>query len=219
MATALCLAIQNCGRCKQFEAKSQLPGMEPILCTQPMELVHIDYVGMEVTVAAKEKPVVKNVLVVMDHFTRYVQAFVTKNHTARTTARVLYNNFFSVFGFPQKLLSDQGTEFTWRRDRRYVQVTRNRENQDYTVPPANQRIGRESTPDPAEDDRQARPGKTPEMARAHWIRIDRLQCYSVTGDRVLPVLFNVRAEAQVACRPTIPDSETTENGPVLSMNM
>ena len=112
MATALCLAIQNCGRCKQFEAKSQLPGMEPILCTQPMELVHVDYVGMEVTVAAKEKPVVKNILVVVDHFTRYVQAFITKNHTARTTARVLYNNFFSVFGFPQKLLSDQGTEFT-----------------------------------------------------------------------------------------------------------
>ena len=30
---------------------------------------------------------------------------------AHTTA-VLYNNFFSVFSFPQKLLSDQGTEFT-----------------------------------------------------------------------------------------------------------
>ena len=67
---------------------------------------------MEVTVAAKEKPVVKNVLVVVDHFTRYIQAFVTKNHTACTTARVLYNNFFSVFSFPQKLLLDQGTEFT-----------------------------------------------------------------------------------------------------------
>ena len=112
MATALCLAIQNCGRCKQFEAKCQLPGMEPIVCTQPMELVHMDYVGMEVTVAAQEKPVVKNVLVVVDHFTRYVQAYVTKNHMAHTTARVLYNNFFSIFGFPQKLLSDQGTEFT-----------------------------------------------------------------------------------------------------------
>ena len=48
MATALCLSLQNCGRCKQFEAKCQLPGMEPIVCTQPMELVHLDYVGMEV---------------------------------------------------------------------------------------------------------------------------------------------------------------------------
>ena len=64
MATAFCLVIQNCGRCKQFEAKCQIPEMEPILCTQPMELVHMDYVGMEVTVAAHEKPVVKNILVV-----------------------------------------------------------------------------------------------------------------------------------------------------------
>ena len=85
--------------------------MQPIICTEPMELVHIDYIGMEVTVATDKKPVVQNVLVVVDHFTRYVQAFVTKNHTARTMARVLYNNYFSVFGFPQRLMSDQGTEF------------------------------------------------------------------------------------------------------------
>ena len=31
---------------------------------------------------------------------------------ARTTARVLYNEYFSVFGFPQWLMSDQGTGFT-----------------------------------------------------------------------------------------------------------
>ena len=31
---------------------------------------------------------------------------------ARTTPRVLYNEYFSVFGFPQKLMSDQGTGFT-----------------------------------------------------------------------------------------------------------
>ena len=55
---------------------------------------------MEVTVGVKEKPVVKNVLVVKDHFTCYTQAYVT-NHTARTTACVLYNEFFSVFGFPR----------------------------------------------------------------------------------------------------------------------
>ena len=99
------------GKCIQYEAKGQLPPMQPIICTEPLELVHINYVGMEVTVAMDKKPVVKNVLVVVDHFTRYVQAFVTKNHTGRMTARVLYNNYFSVFGFPQRLMSDQGTEF------------------------------------------------------------------------------------------------------------
>ena len=111
MSQALLKAVANCGRCIQYEAKGQLPSMQPIICTEPMELVHIDYVRMEVTVATDKKPVVRNVLVVVDHFTRYVQAFVTKNHTARTTARVLYNNYFSVFGFAQRLMSDQGTEF------------------------------------------------------------------------------------------------------------
>ena len=77
-----------------------------------MELVHIDYVGMEVTVSTQEKPVVKNMLVIVDHFTRYVQAYVTRNQTARTTAWVLYNEYFSMFGFLQRLMSDQGTRFT-----------------------------------------------------------------------------------------------------------
>ena len=111
MSQALLKAVANCGRCIQYEAKGQLPQMQSIICTEPMELVHRDYVGMEVTVATDKKPIVKNVLVVVDHLTRYVQAFITKNHTARTTARVLYNNYFSVFGFPQRLMSDQGTEF------------------------------------------------------------------------------------------------------------
>ena len=111
MSQALLKAVANCGRCIQYEAKGQLPPMQLIICTEPMELVHIDYMGMEVTVATDKKPMVRNVLVVVDHFTRYVQAFFTKNHMARTTAQVLYNNYFSVFGFPQRLMSDQGTEF------------------------------------------------------------------------------------------------------------
>ena len=86
--------------------------MQPIICTEPMELLHVDYVRMEVTVAAQEKPIIKNILVVVDHFTRYVQAYVTRNQMARTTAQVLYNEYFSIFGFPQRLMSDQGTRFT-----------------------------------------------------------------------------------------------------------
>ena len=112
MSWALVMAMSNCRHCKQFAAKPQTPGMQPIICTEPTELVHIDYVGMEVMVWTQEKPVVKNVLVVVDHFTQYVQAYVTQNQTVRTTAWVLYNEYFSVFGFPQRLMSDQGTGFT-----------------------------------------------------------------------------------------------------------
>ena len=67
---------------------------------------------MEVMVGVKEKPVVKNVLVIKDHFTCYTQAYVTNNNTLCTTARILYNKFFSVFGFPRRLMSDQASEFT-----------------------------------------------------------------------------------------------------------
>ena len=101
MAQRMMMSVRNCPKCCIFEAKTQIPPMEPILCTEPLDLVHIDYVSMEVTVSIKEKPVMKNVLVVKDHFTRYTQAYVTNNNTACTTARVLYNEFFSVFGFPR----------------------------------------------------------------------------------------------------------------------
>ena len=112
VAQRMMSSVCNCEKCHIFEAKPQIPLMEPILCTEPLDLVHIDYVSMEVTMGVKEKLVVKNVLVVEDHFTCYTQAYVTNNHTACTTACVLYNEFFSVFGFPRQLMSDQGSEFT-----------------------------------------------------------------------------------------------------------
>ena len=111
MAQRMMMSVRNCPKCRIFEAKLQIPPMEPILCTEPLDLVHIHYMSMEVTVGVKEKPVMKNVLVIEDHFTHYTQAYVTNNHTAHTMARVLYNEFFSVFGFPRQLMSDQAAEF------------------------------------------------------------------------------------------------------------
>ena len=112
MAQRMMMSVRNCLKCHIFEAKPQIHPMEPILCTEPLDLVHIDYVSMEVMVGMTEKPVVKNVLVIEDHFTRFTQAYVTNNHTTHTMARVLYNEFFSVFGFPRRLMSDQASEFT-----------------------------------------------------------------------------------------------------------
>ena len=74
MAQRMMMSVCNCPKCRIFEAKPQIPLFEPILCTEPLDLVHIDYLSMEVTVGMKEKPVVKNVLVVEDHFTHYTQA-------------------------------------------------------------------------------------------------------------------------------------------------
>ena len=71
--------------------------------TAPMEIMCIDYLSLEPL-----KGVVENILVITDHFTRYAQAFPTKNQAARSTARVLFDIFFVHYGFPTYMHSDQG---------------------------------------------------------------------------------------------------------------
>ena len=66
-------------------------------------MVCLDFLSLE-----PSKSGVENILVISDHFTRYVQAFPTRNQTARTTARVLFENYIAHYGFPAKLHSDQG---------------------------------------------------------------------------------------------------------------
>ena len=80
-----------------------------ITATEPMDLVPIDLVRMEVTIETKKKPVVQKILVVTDHFSRFVQAYKVKDKRAITITKCLYDNYFRHYSFP--LLSDQGTEF------------------------------------------------------------------------------------------------------------
>ena len=71
-----------------------------------MELICIDYLSLESSKGGYE-----NILVITDHFSRYAQAIPTRNQTARTTARVLYEQFFVHYGFPAKIHSDKGANF------------------------------------------------------------------------------------------------------------
>ena len=71
-----------------------------------MELVCMDYLTLETSKGGFE-----NILVVTDHFTKYSQAYPTRNQTAKMTAQVLYNIFIVHYGFPARLHSDQGRNF------------------------------------------------------------------------------------------------------------
>ena len=71
-----------------------------------MELVHLDYLKKE-----PSKDNIENVLIVTDHFTRYAQAFPSKSQTALATAKLLWNNFILHYGFPSKIITDQGRNF------------------------------------------------------------------------------------------------------------
>lgn len=53
----------------------------------------------------------KEVLVITDHFTKYAVALPTPNQRARTVAKYLWDHFIVHYGFPERLLSDQGPDF------------------------------------------------------------------------------------------------------------
>ena len=57
-------------------------------------------------------PVVKNILMMTDHFMRYTLVAVMKDQTAKTVMKVFYKCFIAVCGPPMKLLSDRGANFT-----------------------------------------------------------------------------------------------------------
>ena len=88
------------------EDPSHVAPLQPIHVTQPLELVHMDYLSLE-----PSKGNIENVLVITDHFTRYALAYPSKTQTAQATARILWDNFICHYGFPEKFISDQGKNF------------------------------------------------------------------------------------------------------------
>ena len=60
-----------------------------------MELVCFDFLSLERSKGGQE-----HILMITDHFTRYAQAFPTRNQLAKTTARVLFDQFIVHYGFP-----------------------------------------------------------------------------------------------------------------------
>ena len=103
--------IKKCGHCRKYEAAPPIAPMKPLTCSGPGELLHVDFTSIEEKVPLKEEPVIQNVLVLQDHFSKYVVAYVVKDQTAHTAAKTLRNGYFGLFGVPAYLVSDQGKAF------------------------------------------------------------------------------------------------------------
>ena len=112
MTRDLRIHIKKGSHCRKYEAAPPVMPMKPLAFSRPGELLHVDFISIEQTVPLKEDPVICNVLVLQDHFSKYVVAYVVKDQTARTAAETLRNGYFGLFGAPAYLVSDQGKAFT-----------------------------------------------------------------------------------------------------------
>lgn len=100
--------VKRCKRCvvsKTLEPEGRAK-LESIKTTSPLELVCLDFWSAE---DSQGKSV--DVLVVTDHFTKMAHAFKCPDQSAKQVARQLWDKYFCVYGFPQRIHSDQGANF------------------------------------------------------------------------------------------------------------
>ena len=99
--------VGSCQRCQMAKGKQQLAPLQPYHADSPMELVHMDYLTIEHGKTGNDV----NILIITDHYSRFAQAIKTSNQTALATAQAAWDHFFSKYGFPEKIVTDQGTQF------------------------------------------------------------------------------------------------------------
>ncbi len=95
----------TCLKQKKPSKETRAPLMN-IVTTHPFELVSIDFLHLD-----KSKGGYEYILVIVDHFTRFVQAYATTSKSAKTVAERIFNDYALKFGFPNRINHDQGAEF------------------------------------------------------------------------------------------------------------
>uniref|UniRef100_A0A8C5WDF6 Gypsy retrotransposon integrase-like protein 1 n=1 Tax=Leptobrachium leishanense TaxID=445787 RepID=A0A8C5WDF6_9ANUR len=97
--------VCECLKKKKPNKPTRAP-LSTITTTYPFEMVSVDFLHLE-----KCKQGYEYILVVMDHYTRFAQAYATRNKSAKTVAEKIFNDFALKFGFPSKIHHDMGKEF------------------------------------------------------------------------------------------------------------
>uniref|UniRef100_A0A3B3QDK9 Gypsy retrotransposon integrase-like protein 1 n=1 Tax=Paramormyrops kingsleyae TaxID=1676925 RepID=A0A3B3QDK9_9TELE len=101
---------RTCSRCIQRKTLPQRSAeLSHLTSDGPMDLICMDFLSVE-----PDSKNVSNILVITDHYTRYAQAFPTKDQTATTVAKVFWEKYCIHYGLPKRVHSDQGRDFESR---------------------------------------------------------------------------------------------------------
>ena len=103
MAEDVYMHMHTCDPCLRFKQPQERSKMQPILVSYPLELVHLDVLTLGGEVDNHKS-------VNRDHFTKCAQTCVTPKQTV-VVAQTLWENFLVHYGWPEKILTDQGKSF------------------------------------------------------------------------------------------------------------
>jgi len=103
------LQLARCTPCARY-TRTQ-PGrqgpLQNMVAGEAGETLSLDHTGPHPTSSGGHK----FILTMIDHFSKYAEAFPVRNQEAKTTARVLVDNWISRYGCPLQILTDQGSGF------------------------------------------------------------------------------------------------------------
>ena len=95
----------------QHEGNLSKVPLHLIVSTTPMDLLHVDFTSIEMTMELNRLPKVANILVFQDHFIKHIMPYVTPNQTAKTITMFLYQGYILMLGAPTRLLSNCDVNF------------------------------------------------------------------------------------------------------------
>ena len=81
--------------------------LHPIIVVGPFSKWGVDFMHCKSTSARGHG----YIIVVMDYFTKWVEAMPTYTEDGKTAALFLFNHVIDRFGFPQSIVTDHGSHF------------------------------------------------------------------------------------------------------------
>lgn len=98
---------ETCSQCVCAKAGPEVRApLIPISTSYPFEVVGVDYLSL-----GRPGDLYPYILVMTDLFSKYALAVPTKDQSAETTAKALYNGLIQTFGCPERILTDRGAAF------------------------------------------------------------------------------------------------------------